>query len=235
MPIGTVILFSGATIPQNYLVCDGSAISRQTYSDLFEAIGTVYGAGDGVDTFNIPNLLNSVPLGSSSTYLLGSSGGSEDVSLTTDSMPSHLHVIPQHGHGNDLAIKTPSLAHSITTQPAFKYNRANTGSKIYSSKDTTLKTGRGSATNMSRATNVAISDHPATDCTMSGGVTDCPAMTSGYAGNGEAHNNMMPYIALVFLIQAEPDIPPGPVIPSMVLFNGALPVGPSGAYIAGRR
>lgn len=202
MPIGTVILFSGATIPQNYLVCDGSAISRQTYSDLFEAIGTVYGAGDGVDTFNIPNLLNSVPLGSSSTYLLGSSGGSEDVSLTTDSMPSHLHVIPQHGHGNDLAIKTPSLAHSITTQPAFKYNRANTGSKIYSSKDTTLKTGRGSATNMTRATNVAISDHPATDCTMSGGVTDCPAFETETTGNGDAHNNMMPYIALVFLIQA---------------------------------
>ena len=235
MPIGTVILFSGATIPQNYLVCDGSAISRQTYSDLFETIGTVYGDGDGVDTFNIPNLLNSVPLGSSSTYLLGRSGGSEDVSLTTDSMPSHLHVIPQHGHGNDLAIKTPSLAHSITTQPGFKYNRANTSSKIYSSRDTTLKTGRGGATNMTRTTSVAISDHPATDCTMSGGVTDCPAMTSGYAGNGDAHNNMMPYIALVFLIQAEPDTPPGPIIPSMVLFNGALPVGPSGAYIAGRK
>lgn len=202
MPIGTVILFSGATIPQNYLVCDGSAISRQTYSDLFEAIGTVYGAGDGVDTFNIPNLLNSVPLGSSNTYLLGGTGGSESVSLTTDSLPSHLHVIPQHGHGNDLVIKTPSLAHSITTQPAFKYNRANTGSKIYSSKDTTLKTGRGRATNMTRATNLAIADHPATDCTMSGGVTDCPAFDTETTGNGDAHNNMMPYIALVFLIQA---------------------------------
>lgn len=235
MPIGTVILFSGATIPQNYLVCDGSAISRQTYSDLFEAIGTVYGAGDGVDTFNIPNLLNSVPLGSSGTYLLGGTGGSEDVSLTTDSIPSHLHVIPQHGHGNDLVIKTPSLAHSITTQPAFNYNRANTGSRIYSSTDTTLKTGRGGATNMTRATNVAISDHAATACTMSGGVTDCPAFDTESTGSGDAHNNMMPYIALIYLIQAEPDTPPGPVIPSMVLFNGAMPVGPSGAYIAGRR
>ena len=235
MPIGTIILFSGATIPQDYLVCDGSAISRHTYSALFDAIGTVYGAGDGVDTFNLPNLLNSVPLGSSSAYLLGSSGGSEDVSLTTDSMPSHLHVIPQHGHGNDLVIKTPALAHSITTQPAFKYNRANTGSRIYSGRDTTLRTGRGGETNMSRATSVAISDHAATDCTMSGGVTDCPAFETETTGNGDAHNNMMPYIALVFLIQAEPDTPPGPIIPSMVLFNGALPVGTSGAYIAGRK
>lgn len=88
---------------------------------------------------------------------------------------------------------------------------------------------------MSRATNVAIANHPATACTMTGGITDCAAMTSSSTGSGDAHNNMMPYIALVFLIQAEPDTPPGPVIPSMVLFNGALPVGPSGAYIAGRK
>lgn len=74
---------------------------------------------------------------------------------------------------------------------------------IYSGTGTTLKTGRGGATNMSRATNVAIADHPATACTMSGGVTDCPAMTSGDAGSSDAHNNMMPYIALVYLIQAE--------------------------------
>ena len=202
MPVGSIILFSGATVPQNYLVCDGSAISRQTYSGLFNVIGTTYGAGDGFDTFNIPDLVNSVPLGSSNTYLLGGSGGSEDVALTTDSIPSHLHVVPQHGHSNSLVIKTPSLAHSITTQPAFNYNRANTGTKYYSGTDATAKTGRGSATNMSRATNVAISDHAATACTMSGGVTDCAALTSGDAGDGDPHNNMMPYLALTYLICA---------------------------------
>ena len=56
---------------------------------------------------------------------------------------------------------------------------------------------------MSRATSVAISDHAATACTMSGSITDCAAMTSGDAGDGNGHNNMMPYIALVYLIQAE--------------------------------
>lgn len=85
---------------------------------------------------------------------------------------------------------------------------------------------------MSRATSVAISDHAATACTMSGSITDCAAMTSGDAGSGSAHNNMMPYIALVYLIQAEPDTPS---VPSMVLFNGALPVTAGGAYIAGRK
>lgn len=235
MAIGTITIFSGATIPDHYLVCDGSAISRQDYSELFSVIGDTYGPGDGSTTFNLPNMMANVPVGTSQNHALGETGGASDIILIEDNIPSHSHTIPQHGHSNNIVLSTPSLAHSITTQPAFNYVRANIGKPYYYSKGTTVRTGLAGATNMSRATSVAISDHPATDCVMSGGVTDCPAMTSGYAGNGDAHNNMMPYISLVFLIQAEPDTPPGPVIPSMVLFNGALPVGPSGAYIAGRK
>lgn len=235
MAIGTITIFSGATIPEHYLVCDGSAISRQDYSELFSVIGDTYGPGDGSTTFNLPNMMANVPVGTSRDHILGETGGASGITLIEDNLPLHSHIIPQHGHANNIVLNTTALSHSITTQPAFNYVRAKTGKPYYYSRGTTVRTGLAGATNMSRATNVAIADHPATDCTMSGGVTDCPAMTSGYAGNGDAHNNMMPYIALVFLIQAEPDTPPGPVIPSMVLFNGALPVGPSGAYIAGRK
>ena len=83
---------------------------------------------------------------------------------------------------------------------------------------------------MSRATSVAISDHAATACTMSGGVTDCAELTAGNAGSGGAHNNMMPYLALTYLIRYAPDTPPGP---KMAYYNGALPVGPLGGYICG--
>lgn len=235
MAIGTITIFSGATIPEHYLVCDGSAISRQDYSELFSVIGDTYGPGDGSTTFNLPNMMANVPVGTSRDHILGETGGASDITLIEDNLPLHSHIIPQHGHANNIVLNTTALSHSITTQPAFNYVRAKTGKPYYYSRGTTVRTGLARATNMSRATNVAIADHPATECTMSGGVTDCPAMTSGYAGNGDAHNNMMPYIALVYLIQAEPDTPPGPIIPSMVLFNGALPVGPSGAYIAGRR
>lgn len=55
MPVGSIIPYAGTTIPAGYLLCDGSAISRTTYSALFAAIGTTYGAGDGNSTFNIPN------------------------------------------------------------------------------------------------------------------------------------------------------------------------------------
>ena len=54
-PPGTNILFAGSTVPNGYLARDGAAISRVTYSALFAAIGTTYGAGDGSTTFNVPN------------------------------------------------------------------------------------------------------------------------------------------------------------------------------------
>lgn len=56
VPIGTIIPFAGNSVPQGYLLCDGSAISRTDYASLFAVIGTIYGAGDGNSTFNLPNL-----------------------------------------------------------------------------------------------------------------------------------------------------------------------------------
>ena len=54
-PAGSVMIWAGTTVPTGYLLCDGSAVSRTTYSDLFSAIGTTYGVGDGSSTFNLPN------------------------------------------------------------------------------------------------------------------------------------------------------------------------------------
>ena len=60
---GTVIMYAGSSAPTDWLICDGSAISRTTYSDLFSVIGTDYGVGNGTTTFNIPNLKGKVPVG----------------------------------------------------------------------------------------------------------------------------------------------------------------------------
>lgn len=53
---GQVIMFAGKSAPTGTLLCDGSAVSRTTYADLFAAIGTLYGAGDGKTTFNLPKM-----------------------------------------------------------------------------------------------------------------------------------------------------------------------------------
>lgn len=55
VPVGAIFAYSASTIPTGYLTCDGSAVSRTTYADLFTLIGETYGAGDGSTTFNLPD------------------------------------------------------------------------------------------------------------------------------------------------------------------------------------
>lgn len=54
-PIGSIALFAGADLPDGYLLCDGGELSRTVYNELFEAIGTTWGAGNGETTFNLPD------------------------------------------------------------------------------------------------------------------------------------------------------------------------------------
>ena len=56
VPVGSVFWLATQTAPEGYLICDGSAVSRTEYADLFAAIGTTFGTGDGSTTFALPNL-----------------------------------------------------------------------------------------------------------------------------------------------------------------------------------
>jgi microcystin-dependent protein len=71
VPAGTIMGWGGTTAPEQWVICDGTAVSRSTYSALYAAIGTTYGIGDGATTFNLPDLRGRVPVGSSSATSLG--------------------------------------------------------------------------------------------------------------------------------------------------------------------
>lgn len=96
LPAGAILAWAASTIPVNYLECNGQAVSRTTYSDLFAIIGTTYGAGDGVTTFNVPDLRGRVIVGLDSTQTefnaLGKTGGAKTHTLTVAEMPSHTHT-----------------------------------------------------------------------------------------------------------------------------------------------
>lgn len=64
-PIGFIGYFGGIKAPDGYLICNGQAISREKYNDLFKIIGTIYGDGDGTTSFNVPDLIGKFPQGSS--------------------------------------------------------------------------------------------------------------------------------------------------------------------------
>ena len=85
-PVGSISLFAGATAPNGWLICDGSAVSRTDYAGLFSVIGTTYGTGDGSTTFNIPNLKGKIPVGldtnDTSFDTIGETGGSKTDNLS---------------------------------------------------------------------------------------------------------------------------------------------------------
>ena len=90
--IGVVQQFAGSTAPSGWLMCNGQAVSRTEYSQLFSVIGTTYGAGDGSGTFNVPDMRGRVGVGASPSYALGSTGGEATHTLTINEMPSHNHI-----------------------------------------------------------------------------------------------------------------------------------------------
>lgn len=60
---GTVTMYAGSSAPTDWLICDGSAVSRSTYSALFAITGTNFGSGNGSTTFNLPDLRSRLPVG----------------------------------------------------------------------------------------------------------------------------------------------------------------------------
>ena len=95
LPIGGIIAFASDTIPNGWLLCDGRAVSRTEYSELFKAIGTKHGSGNGSTTFNLPNPKGRTLVGKDSTDTdfneLGKTGGEKTHTLTVSEMPGHGH------------------------------------------------------------------------------------------------------------------------------------------------
>ena len=93
--IGELMLFAGNFAPNGWLPCDGRLLNIIDYESLFYVIGTTYG-GDGLTTYALPDLRGRTPIHSGqgaglSDRLLGEMSGSEQVTLTTASLPAHSH------------------------------------------------------------------------------------------------------------------------------------------------
>jgi microcystin-dependent protein len=94
--IAEIIMFGGNFAPRGWAFCNGQLLQIAQFQALFALLGTTYG-GDGRTTFGLPDLRGRVPVhpGTApglSTYRLGQKGGLEQVTLTSNQMPSHTHT-----------------------------------------------------------------------------------------------------------------------------------------------
>lgn len=118
LPVGTMIPYGSPETPDNWLSCNGQAVSRTTYSHLFKVIGTSYGAGDGSTTFNLPDKRGRVSVGYDQDQELfnkvGAHVGSNTHTLTWNEMPDHVHGLyypnsgGPYGGGDTMAYAQPS-------------------------------------------------------------------------------------------------------------------------------
>lgn len=136
VPSGTVWDHAGNTVPTGWLLCDGSAVSRTTYANLFAAIGTLWGVGDGATTFNLPNLGGKVTVGfgSSPFDTVGNTGGQADPSLV------------QHNHTFSATSGNESVTHTHSVDPPSTTSSSDSHTHSYNSSNlTTYNAGAGGA------------------------------------------------------------------------------------------
>jgi microcystin-dependent protein len=210
-PAGTIITWSGpltSTITGPYLLCDGSAVSRTIYSELFTAIGTTYGSGDGVNTFNLPNIQSRVITGYNSSdtdfNAIGKTGGSSSTTLTANNLPGHTHGATTNVTSTSTtSINDPGHSHLLVYQGSVGANRSVYGDYILSGGPISFFTPpTPQAATASAVSNPAVASTATTgiSATTSVSSTATTTITANTTTNTPI-SNLQPYMVMRYYIK----------------------------------
>lgn len=170
---GELKMWAGNTIPNGWLLCDGSEVSKAKYPKLYEAIGDLWGVPASSSNFMLPNLAGNVPVGYNSDDTdfdtVGKMSGEKEHKLDVTEMPSHTHIQNAHTHAG---LRSGSVSGTQVK-----------GGADYCAKGTISGLGSNSA-----ATNVIY--------------TVNTTATNQNTGGSGAHNNLQPYAVIKYIICA---------------------------------
>ena len=172
LPTAMITPYAGTTAPTGWLLCDGSPVSRATYSSLFTLVGTAYGAGDGATTFNVPDMRGKIPVGKSAESefnAMGKTGGAKTHTLAGSEMPSHQHT-------------------GSTSVDGY-----HTHNLVGSNNDVVTNAG---AVEWSQHVDVR------NDGGMQGAGSHAHSFSTSWVGGSGAHNNLQPYNTINYIIKA---------------------------------
>lgn len=150
--IGEIRIFAGNFAPLYWSFCNGSSLSISEYTALYALIGTTYG-GDGVQTFNVPDLRSRIAVGTGQgpglpIMTLGEVGGTETVSMLSSQMPAHNHLgtgtisIPAYGQADTTG--SPTSAELASLDGAYSTEQSDTYLKPQNSVVSLATAGQGS-------------------------------------------------------------------------------------------
>lgn len=142
LPSGCLMMWTTASAPTGWLLCQGQAVSRSIYSALFAAIGTTFGSGDGSTTFNLPDYRDRMPVGAGSLYSIGSTGGNKDAIVV-----AHSHTLSGGSVGGTFVtgVSTSSSTFQSFGSTAVTNVSTSTGSPTYTNP--TVQSAGSSGTN----------------------------------------------------------------------------------------
>lgn len=128
--LGEIRMFAFNFAPEGWALCNGQTLPISQNSALFALIGTYYG-GNGTTTFSLPNLQSSVPIHQGqgpglSPYVMGEVGGIENVTLLTNQIPAHTHLVQCNTGGGNQASPASGYPAVESTGTSLDYNSGNT-------------------------------------------------------------------------------------------------------------
>ena len=176
--VGAIKPWTKAAAPAGYLLCDGAAVSRTTYADLFAVIASTYGNGDGSTTFNVPNLQGKMPQGyDGNTYNLAGTGGANTVTVAVTNNQAATNAT------NQAVTVTGSISNtSLTTAQLASHVHTQCGSPIF-------QNANGTNPGYSVVCVCGVGGNP----NPNQGRRDCTVYNSGLAmantGSGTGHNH----------------------------------------------